>query len=255
MGGDVLPPGDLIVGTGEGVLADPAAELFGRRWEPVEQIQLALAGKDLVVPLDMLQNRGADALSGCSDDVVCGETRRQPVGLGESDFPITAHRNREARPAQTESPYRVPVDMPRRPRSDRRSNPSRRRLPACRASLGACAHELSRHLQGRHGSDRSTVRCPRRRGRREAGRRRPGPRSRRSLRTRSPAARVALPLWPPPPWPSSTTGAAGAPCGCHNQPGTSRPRRSTTKPTCSTGPSRARPVTRNPPAPPRPAPP
>jgi len=55
--------------------------------EPVEQIQLALAGKDLVVPLDMLQNRGADALSGCSDDVVCGETRRQPVGLGESELP------------------------------------------------------------------------------------------------------------------------------------------------------------------------
>ena len=55
VGGYVLAPCNFVVGPGESVGAGSAAELFVGRREKVEEVKLTLAGKGLVMPLDMLQ--------------------------------------------------------------------------------------------------------------------------------------------------------------------------------------------------------
>ncbi len=101
----MLAPSKLVVGPGKGVVAGSAAELLIVRWKNVEEVKLALAGKDLVIPLDMLQNRGADALGGRGDHVVRGEVVGQPVGLDEAELPY----DRAAQPGCQGSTDRQPV--------------------------------------------------------------------------------------------------------------------------------------------------
>ncbi len=101
----MLAPCDLVVGPGEGVVAGSAAELLIGRRKNVEEVKLTLAGKDLVIPLDMLQDRGADALGGCGDRVVRGEVVGQPVGLDEAELPD----DRAAQPGCQGSADRQPV--------------------------------------------------------------------------------------------------------------------------------------------------
>jgi hypothetical protein len=102
-GDHVLAPGNLVIGPGKSVVAGSGTKLLIGRREEVEEVKLTLAGEDLVVPLDMLQDGGAGARGG--DDVARGETVGQPIRLYEAEL----SDDRAPQPGSQGSAHRKPV--------------------------------------------------------------------------------------------------------------------------------------------------